>query len=60
MTDFTISNDNGLGAFERYLTVWVALAMIAGLIIGVLAPGLVEAIAEAEIASINLVVAVLI
>lgn len=60
MTDFTASNDNGLGAFERYLTVWVALAMVAGLVIGVLAPGLVEAIAEAEIASINLIVAVLI
>lgn len=60
MTDFTVSNDSGLGAFERYLTVWVALAMIAGLVIGVVAPGLVEAIAEAEIASINLVVAVLI
>ncbi|SIS54939.1 ACR3 family arsenite efflux transporter [Paracoccus saliphilus] len=60
MTDFTVSNDNGLGAFERYLTVWVALAMIAGLVIGVVAPGLVEVIAEAEIASINLVVAVLI
>ncbi|RNF35041.1 ACR3 family arsenite efflux transporter [Paracoccus methylarcula] len=60
MTDITASDDNGLGAFERYLTVWVALAMIAGLVIGVIAPGLVEAVAGAEIASINLVVAVLI
>ena len=46
--------------FERLLTLWVALAMIAGIAIGTLAPALVEAIASAEIASINLVVAVLI
>ncbi|WP_198020809.1 ACR3 family arsenite efflux transporter [Roseicyclus elongatus] len=49
-----------MGVFERYLTLWVALAMIAGIGIGTIAPGLVAAIAAAEIASINLVVAVLI
>ncbi len=49
-----------MGRFERYLTLWVALAMIAGIAIGTVAPGLVEAIAGAEYASINLVVAVLI
>ncbi|RMC36168.1 ACR3 family arsenite efflux transporter [Paracoccus alkanivorans] len=60
MTDMTASEAGSLGIFERYLTVWVALAMIAGLVIGAVAPGLVEAVASAEIASINLVVAVLI
>lgn len=60
MTDMTASEAGSLGIFERYLTVWVALAMIAGLVIGAVAPGLVEAVAGAEIASINLVVAVLI
>ncbi|ASP19921.1 arsenical-resistance protein Acr3 [Antarctobacter heliothermus] len=59
MTDTTPS-DSALGTFERYLTLWVALAMIAGLAIGTLAPGLVQAIAAAEVANINLVVAVLI
>ncbi|WP_425300364.1 ACR3 family arsenite efflux transporter [Pukyongiella litopenaei] len=49
-----------MGIFERYLTLWVALAMIAGIAIGHVAPGLVETVASAEIASINLVVAVLI
>ncbi|WP_424987225.1 ACR3 family arsenite efflux transporter [Microbulbifer sp. S227A] len=49
-----------MGIFERLLTLWVALAMIAGLAIGAFAPGLITAIAAAEIASINLVVAVLI
>ncbi len=49
-----------MGVFERFLTVWVAMAMVAGLAIGVFAPGLVQMIAAAEVASINLVVAVLI
>ncbi len=49
-----------MSIFERYLTVWVALAMIAGVMIGLAAPGLVAFIASAEFASVNLVVAVLI
>ena len=58
MTDTTA--DPVMGTFERYLSLWVALAMLVGLGIGVMAPGLVQAIAAAEVASINLVVAVLI
>ncbi len=46
--------------FEKYLSVWIALAMVAGIILGNVAPGLVSAIAVAEVASVNLVVAVLI
>jgi ACR3 family arsenite transporter len=49
-----------MGRFERLLSLWVALAMVAGIAIGTVAPGLVSAIAAAEVASINLVVAVLI
>lgn len=49
-----------MSIFERYLTVWVALAMVAGITIGSIAPTLVSAIAAAEVASVNLVVAVLI
>jgi ACR3 family arsenite transporter len=49
-----------MGIFERFLTLWVALAMGAGILVGNAAPGLVEAIAAAELASVNLVVAVLI
>lgn len=61
MTDISdTAKDSGLGVFERYLTVWIALAIIIGIGIGSVAPGLVEAIAAAEVASINLVVAVLI
>lgn len=60
MTDTTSHAPSPMGTFERYLTLWVALAMIVGIAIGVMAPGAVEAVAAAEVASINLVVAVLI
>lgn len=60
MTDAIDVETSVMGMFERWLTLWVALAMVAGLAIGRVAPGLVAAVAEAEIASINLVVAVLI
>ena len=49
-----------MSGFERFLTLWVALAMAAGIVLGSLAPGLVQAIAAAEVARVNLVVAVLI
>jgi len=49
-----------MGIFEKYLSLWIALAMVAGLAMGNVAPGLIDAIATAEVASVNLVVAVLI
>jgi ACR3 family arsenite transporter len=49
-----------MDGFEKYLSVWIALAMVAGIVTGNVAPALVEAIAAAEFASVNLVVAVLI
>jgi len=49
-----------MGLFERFLSLWIALAMVAGLILGSFAPTLVQLIAAAEFASVNLVVAVLI
>lgn len=47
-------------AFEKYLSLWIALAMIAGIAFGSVMPGLMQVIAEAEVARVNLVVAVLI
>jgi ACR3 family arsenite transporter len=49
-----------LGLFERYLTLWVGLCIIAGVILGNLAPPLFQAIAALEYAHVNLVVAVFI
>ncbi len=60
MTDTTASSGANMGLFERWLTLWIALAIVAGIVLGARAPGLVGAIAAAEVASINLVVAVLI
>ncbi|WP_322894695.1 MULTISPECIES: ACR3 family arsenite efflux transporter [unclassified Yoonia] len=47
-------------AFERYLSIWVALAIVAGIALGQIAPGLVRFLAGLEYGSVNFVVAVLI
>ena len=49
-----------MGFFERYLSVWVGLCIIAGVGLGYALPGLFESIAALEYAHVNLVVAVLI
>jgi ACR3 family arsenite transporter len=49
-----------LGVFERYLTVWVGLGIVAGVCLGALFPAAFAAVAAIEYASVNLVVAVLI
>ncbi len=49
-----------LGIFERYLSVWIALAIAAGVGLGNLLPGLFSSISKLEYANVNFVVAVLI
>lgn len=49
-----------MNIFEKYLSLWIAMAMGAGILLGNVAPSLVNAVAAAEVASVNLVVAVLI
>ena len=49
-----------MSLFERYLTLWVALCIVAGIALGHLAPGVFHAIGAAEIAKVNLPVAALI
>lgn len=49
-----------MSTFERYLTVWVFLCIIVGVALGHLMPGMFHMIGAAEIAKVNIPVAVLI
>ncbi len=49
-----------MGIFERYLSVWVGLCIVAGVGLGVLAPELFAMAARAQFAQVNVIVAVLI
>jgi len=50
----------GIGFFEKWLSVWIALCIAAGIGLGSALPGLFQFLAGLEYASVNLVVAVLI
>jgi arsenite transporter len=62
MTDHKNKREQGggLGFFERYLTLWVALCIIAGVALGQLAPAVPDGLARLEYAQVSLPVAVLI
>ena len=49
-----------MGIFERYLTVWVGLGIVAGVGLGLWLPGVFQAVSGMEFAHVNLVVAVFI
>jgi len=49
-----------LGLFERYLTLWVALCIIAGIVLGQLVPAPFHALGRMNLAQVNIPVAVLI
>ena len=49
-----------MNTFERYLTLWVCMCIVAGIALGQSFPSVVHAVAAAEIAKVNLPVAVLI
>src|SRR5690554_2915159 len=49
-----------MSIFERYLSLWVGLAIIAGIALGQFLPGVFSGLAALEIAQVNLPVAVLI
>jgi len=54
------AGDAGMGFFERYLTVWVFLCIIAGIALGHFIPEPFQLIGRMEVAQVNLPVAVLI
>lgn len=56
----TSESASPMGLFERYLSLWVALCIAAGVGLGVVLPDLFTVIASIEYASVNLVVAVFI
>ena len=49
-----------MSIFERYLTLWVALCIVAGVALGHVIPGVFSLIASAEVAKVNVPVAILI
>lgn len=51
---------SGIGFFERYLTIWVAICMIIGVLIGVYLPGIPEFLGNFEYAKVSVPVAILI
>jgi len=50
----------GMNVFERYLTVWVFLCIVSGVILGQSMPTVFQAIGRMEVAQVNLPVGVLI
>ncbi len=56
----TEQSTSPLGIFERYLSLWVGLCIVAGVGLGLALPAVFQAIAALEYASVNLVVALFI
>ncbi|MEC4717566.1 ACR3 family arsenite efflux transporter [Noviherbaspirillum sp. CPCC 100848] len=49
-----------IGFFERYLTIWVALCIVAGILLGRAFPPVFQSIAALEVARVNIPVGILI
>jgi ACR3 family arsenite transporter len=49
-----------IGFFERYLTIWVALCIVTGILLGQAFPGVFQTIAGFEVARVNIPVGILI
>ena len=54
------NNKTGISFFERYLTIWVALCMLSGILIGKFIPGIPAFLGKLEYANVSIPVAVLI
>lgn len=51
---------SGISFFEKYLTLWVAICMVVGVLIGVYLPDIPEFLSKFEYASVSIPVAILI
>ncbi|WP_075879615.1 ACR3 family arsenite efflux transporter [Vreelandella massiliensis] len=54
------STSEGMGLFGRFLSLWVALAIMAGIALGQFAPAIPEALSRFEYAQVSIPVAILI
>ena len=59
-TDDTPNIKEGMGLFERYLSVWVALAIVIGIAVGQFAPVVPDVLSRFEYAQVSIPVAILI
>ena len=62
-SDVQVPSEKRLNLFERYLTLWVGLCMVAGVAIGTLLPGLVDSLRSLELGTgsqVNVPMAILI
>ncbi len=53
-------SEDGLGFFERWLTLWVFISIVAGVLLGQIFPSSVHALGRMEIARVNIPVGILI
>ncbi len=60
MADAVAAAKPAMTTFERYLSLWVALCIGVGIALGAMVPGAFAVIAEAEVARVNLPVALLV
>lgn len=54
------SKSTGIGFFEKYLTIWVALCMVVGVLIGKFLPGVPAFLGRFEYANVSIPIAILI
>lgn len=54
------NKSSGIGFFERYLTIWVALCMVVGVLIGTLLPSIPAFLGQFEYANVSIPIALLI
>lgn len=60
MADQAVAAKPAMTVFERYLSLWVALCIVVGIALGAILPGAFAAVAAAEVAQVNLPVALLV
>ena len=53
-------NNTGISFFQRYLTVWVIICMVLGILIGKYLPGIPEFLNQFEYAKVSIPMAILI